>query len=61
MCLAVDEMMKDAAKEATAKATEKANLKAIKNLMKSTKWTSEQAMKAIGIAVKDRAKYAAML
>lgn len=57
MCVAIREMEKEAADMAA----DKRIVDAIKNLMKTTNWTSEQAMKALGVSVEEQSRVMKML
>ena len=57
MCVAIEDMKKEAAE----KAANKTMVDAVKNLMKNLKFTAEQAMDALGIAKEDRNSLLQML
>ena len=61
MCQALRDLMKNEIAEEIAEATADTKLVDIKELMKNMKWTSEQAMNALGIPISDQAKYSTML
>ncbi len=61
MCKTMENMRKEAAEAAAIKAREKTTLEAIQNLMKNVKWSAQEAMDALGIALGDRSKYLSML
>ena len=58
---ALREFMKEDFDKATEEGRKSETVKNIKQLMKNMKWTAEQAMDALGIKGKKRARYISML
>ena len=57
MCIAIQEMKKDAANQAA----DNTLLDSIKNLMETMKWTAQQAMDALKISADDQKRFSQML
>ena len=61
MCQALEELMQDVIEEKMNERENSTRLVDIRALMKNTKMTAEQAMKALGIPAKERPRYSALL
>lgn len=61
MCQALEELMQDVIEEKMNERESNTRLVDIRALMKNTKMTAEQAMKALGIPTKERPRYSSLL